>query len=363
MVNIGVVDANTRKRRKYWKHWCRYVACCRVSPYLDREGEDGLIVFTGYEARVRSGAYGFGRQIDVQSVSNALGAISKSIKMRGKIIPIYLDPNKYLLPLERQIEAYRREDPPPTPQLAVPVSVAECIFIKGKCKKTTARLIATGELALIAFYFSLRVGKYTAAEMRKTSETRTVQFTVGDISFWRDGEWLRNSDTKSILAVEEATTHVTNQKYCQKSGLIRHEATNIDRKGIWPVIALALRVCHILEYGGNETSLLCEYWSEGKWWHVTPTDMGEEIKTAIVDLWLPSQGITLNDMGTHSLRVGGAIALKLNGIFDTTIKKAGRWRSMAFLQYIHNQIGHLTAGVSSATKNKVPFRNIGGMSK
>ena len=75
--------------------------------------------------------------------------------------------------------------------------------------------------------------------------------------------------------------------------------------------------------------------------------MGEEIKVAIVDLGLPSQGITPNDVGTHSLRAGGAMSLKLNGISHTTIKKDGRWRSMAFLQYIHNQIGHLAAGVIS----------------
>ena len=87
--------------------------------------------------------------------------------------------------------------------------------------------------------------------------------------------------------------------------------------------------------------------------------MGEEIKTVIVDLGLPSQGITPNDVGTHSLRAGGTMVLKLNEISDTTIKKAARWRSMEFLQYIHNQIGHLAAGVSSAMKNKVPFRNIG----
>lgn len=71
--------------------------------------------------------------------------------------------------------------------------------------------------------------------------------------------------------------------------------------------------------------------------------MGEDFKVAIVT----SQGIIPNDMGTHSLRAGGKLSLKLNGISHTTIKKDGRWRSMVFLQYIHNQIGHLLAGVIS----------------
>ena len=68
-------------------------------------------------------------------------------------------------------------------------------------------------------------------------------------------------------------------------------------------------------------------------------------------------------MGTHSLRAGGAMALKLNGVSDTTIKKSGRWTSMAFLQYLHNQIGHLSAGISRPMEKKVPFRNMGGTNK
>ena len=218
-----------------------------------------------YAARVRSGAYGFGRQIGVQSVLDALGVISKSIEMGGKVSPIYRESNKYLLPLERQIEAYRREDPPPTPHLVVPVSVIELMFIKGKYEKTTLRLTAMGELTLIAFYFLLSVGEYTAVKRRHASEMRTVQFTVGDVIFWRDGELLRNSDTKSILTAEDAMMHLTNQKLDQKNGLVHHEGTNIDGKELCLVKVLAFRVCHILENGGNDTSLLYENWSEGKW--------------------------------------------------------------------------------------------------
>ena len=72
--------------------------------------------------------------------------------MGGNVSPIYRKPEKYLILLERLLETYRREDSSPTPQLAVPISVAEYMFIKGKCKKTTTRLIATGELTLIAFF-------------------------------------------------------------------------------------------------------------------------------------------------------------------------------------------------------------------
>jgi len=59
------------------------------------------------------------------------------------------------------MESFRRQDPPPVPQLAVSVTVAEHMFEKAFLPKATPVQIATGLLALIAFYYMLRVGKYT----------------------------------------------------------------------------------------------------------------------------------------------------------------------------------------------------------
>ena len=64
--------------------------------------------------------------------------------------------------------------------------------------------------------------------------------------------------------------------------------------------------------------------------------------TATKHLKLHQQGIYPELVGSHSLRAGGATALKLHGYDDTTIKKSGRWTSLTFLQYIHNQISHLS---------------------
>jgi hypothetical protein len=63
-------------------------------------------------------------------------------------------------------------------------------------------------------------------------------------------------------------------------------------------------------------------------------------------------------VGTHSLRAGGAMALKLNKEDDSVIMKYGRWSSNTFLMYIHNQIGHLAEGISTKMSTPVPFLNI-----
>jgi hypothetical protein len=82
------------------------------------------------------------------------------------------------------------------------------------------------------------------------------------------------------------------------------------------------------------------------------------IKDTVTKLDLKAKGITADLVGSHSLRSGGAMALKLHGIDDITIKKMGRWSSLTFTMYIHTQIAHLSAGISSAMSTPLPYVNI-----
>jgi hypothetical protein len=52
------------------------------------------------------------------------------------------------------------------------------------------------------------------------------------------------------------------------------------------------------------------------------------------------------------------MALKLMGETDTTIKKMGRWSSLTFLEYIHNQIAHLSHDLAKKMSTHLSFTNI-----
>ena len=52
------------------------------------------------------------------------------------------------------------------------------------------------------------------------------------------------------------------------------------------------------------------------------------------------------------------MALKLTGSSDTTIMKLGRWKSLAFLEYLHNQIAHLSSDLSNQMSTQLEFNNI-----
>ena len=111
-----------------------------------------------------------------------------------------------------------------------------------------------------------------------------------------------------------------------------------------PIKATARRIHHILINKGKDTALICDYFnaSSNTWNQITQTDMLKHLRSTVSNLKMETSGITPDLVGVHSFRAGGAMALKLNGASDTTIMKMGRWTSLTFLQYIHNQIAHLS---------------------
>ena len=99
-----------------------------------------------------------------------------------------------------------------------------------------------------------------------------------------------------------------------------------------PVKALARRVHHIVSNGGNlgrddedDAALLCTvYMPDGSVDYIQPSDMMHALRTAVIALNLHQNGIDPDLAGVHSLRAGGATALHLAGVPDTTIQKQGR---------------------------------------
>ena len=112
------------------------------------------MLFTAFAARVRTGAYGQGDQVGVQTVTKALAAISKTCQLVGKQSPVTQTEGKYILPVERIVEGFKRQDPPAIPQMAVPIDVPEAALALAYAVGTN-RTEAVGDLTIVAFYYLL----------------------------------------------------------------------------------------------------------------------------------------------------------------------------------------------------------------
>ena len=348
----GVTPKTTTERQKYWTHWCDLAASTKIDPFLPQGGIDPIerdIIASAFIARVRRGCFGRRRQVMVGTVSDALAAVSKTIQLAGQPSQLYRGENRYQLYIERIVEGYRRADPPSIPQLAVPVTVPVHAYTHSLKEEATPLKKDVDYLMVMAFYFLLRVGEYTQPKTavingQRVPATRTKQFSVDNVGFFKDGKLVpRTSPLQTLLECDLCTLKISNQKNGRMGETITQHSSGTD---VCPVQAVARIVNHILANGGTGDTLLCHYYDDDEWKSVTSPIMVQAVREAAKQLELSKQGIDLDLIGAHSLRAGGAMAIKLHGYSDTTIMKMGRWTSLTFLQYIHNQIAHLSKDIS-----------------
>ena len=217
-ISNGVVAQNIKTREKYWAHWTSYTSLFNKNPYLtDCTNKEQIIIVTAFAARVRKGYYGKGKQVTVQTITQALSAITKTCELVGQPSPVLQAEKTYKVPVAWLVEGYRREDPPATPQLTVPVTVPiQCH--KSAYATKDPRQQAIGDLTLIAFYYLLRVGEYKKPKFitvdgQQVRATRTVQFAVENIGFFKNNKILpRSSSLRRLLTADSCTLKITNQK-------------------------------------------------------------------------------------------------------------------------------------------------------
>jgi hypothetical protein len=303
-ITNGVVAKTTSDRQKYWRHWCSYTALFRFDPFLSNASStDKDQIICAFGANVRTGAYGRGAQVKVQTVTDALSAISTTIQLAGQRSPVYREDQKYTLAIERMVEGFRREDPPSIPQLAVPINVPNACYQAG-IKSTDQKLRTTSCLVLVAFYYLLRVGEYTKPRFvtrngKKERATRTKQFSVQNVGFFKDGHIIsRHSSLEVLLTCDAATLKITNQKNGRMGETVHQKSNGTDT---CPVKALAHLVHHILSNNGTEERLLCDYKSDDSWSSIMSSDIIACVRNAAKLLQLQKQGIDPDLIGAHSL--------------------------------------------------------------
>lgn len=342
-------------REKSWQDWLRYSSLAGFDPWLRTQPKaikQNLLL--AFAARVRTGIFGLGKRVGFQSVEKALRHVAQTLVLAGYDDPRRTYGSKELdLPFQRLLAQYRKEDPPPQPQVALPVATVQ--YAAGQCHgQNSALRKATADLIATAFFFLLRVGEYSMPQ--KNTKTRTVQFRVKDVTF-RDlrGHTIPHHATlQQLQNAVSVTLFLDNQKNGQRGATIFHTACPT-----WfcPVKALARRVHSIISLGKADDTPLSFVGPNS---HVTARHVTLMVHEAARATELVSLGYKIKRIGTHSLRASGAMALKLQGISDSTIMKIGRWTGLTFLTYIHSQIGALNVGLATRMTQRIEFLNVGG---
>jgi hypothetical protein len=360
----GRVAATTKNRATHWGHWTNYVRPLGLDPYLQRNGYTMRVrVLTGFAARVRRGAYGWGKRVQAGTVVGALTAVGQEIALAcGENPTKVLGSDKILPRLQQIYDGWRKEDPATTKQLPVEADVPECLAEWGQQHSAKELDRAVGDLTLVAFYYLLRIGEYTIKGNRNETK-QMVQFKREDITFFkknRRGQLRclpRDAADDLIATADGATLKLDNQKNGWKGVCVYQEAN-----GDWyncPVWALGCQYLHLRMHGASAKTFLSTYWIDRVRLDVTAENISRALKSAAAELQYPTtKGIPIERINTHSLRSGGANALALAGYSDTQIQKMGRWRGATFKEYIREELA--ATGMSKDMKRKFNFINIAG---
>ena len=213
----------------------------------------------------------------------------------------------------------------------------------------------TAALIVVAYFFLLRVGEYTPSTDKKRKK-RTIPIRKKDVKLFRNGIRLSSeSNLSELLSADSGSINLENQKNGNKNATLSHYRTNDP--DFDPVCSLAF-LLHELR-GRSPDTPIGNYLDETG---ILRAISAKEIRTAIrigaVADNLEAHGYDLTRIGSHSLRAGGAVRLKIAGYDSDMIKKLGRWSSNTYLRYIQSQIAQLTFGVAANMARLLRFSNV-----
>jgi hypothetical protein len=294
-----------------------------VDPFLqDIPFTVQVCILKGFAGQVRTGYYGQEKQVQAGSVS-AIMAIGQVIGLATNTNPTKIVGFDKLLPrLQQMLDGFHKADPPTTKQLPVEADVPEFLVELGLESSDARELdLAIGDLTMIAFYYLLRIGKYTTKGTRNNSK-QTEDFKIGDITFFakdKHGHLLClpcDAPSDLIASANGTTMKLDNQKNGWK-GVCVYQECNGDSVHC-PVRALGRRYLHLRSHRATQKTIISAYYQDGKRFDVTSDHISSALKLVATALeYTILKGIPIERISTHSLRSGGANALALSGYSDT----------------------------------------------
>mmetsp|Transcript_14147 Transcript_14147/g.26547 ORF Transcript_14147/g.26547 Transcript_14147/m.26547 type:complete len:282 (+) Transcript_14147:4312-5157(+) len=234
--------------------------------------------------------------------------------------------------ITRMLSSFTKKDPPPHRVKPVPTAV-----LRNVSATATASLCpiqqATADMIILAFFFLLRPGEYTAKSTNPDARPfllENVQLFVGPTHRLN----LMTATPEQLHQATFATLTFANQKNGVKDEVVGH-ARSGDLH-LCPVLALIRRVIHLRHHQAPRTTPLATGYQHGLPVPILPADITQALRLAVTVLG-PSLGFLPSDVSARCLRAAGATALLCADVDSCHIQLLGRWRSDEMLRYLHLQ--------------------------
>ena len=208
---------------------------------------------------------------------------------------------------------------------------------------------ATSNLLIMALYFCLRSCEYLLTPQHEHKKTQTI--ALGGIRFFRQNSLLSFYDPALHLADFVSVT-LFDQKNGEKLDTVNVDRAHVTDTTLCCVRALSTTVQRIISYD-HSTPIFQRKISMFRNANGSFTDIASGLVVDLLRLGATRMGpetlgFQPTEIGTHSIRSGGAMAYYLlPELSDTAVMFFGRWKSLAFLKYIRTQVDRFHKGHST----------------
>jgi len=328
-VQRGVATGRNASSHTHWRSWCHYTATLGVDPFLQTI-QDKIPILQVFLLRVRQGALARNRgPVLARTAEDYLRSVGQTFQLLGYPDPRLNSLSKVDYRLNRMLASFKKQDPPPNRVKPVPIQVLRHIATRA-CTWEDPVDLATADMIILAFFFLLRPGEYTA------NRSDTSPFRFQDVQLFI-GPTRLDLNTATPELIRQAT-FATPTFTTQKNGVC-NEVIGHARSGdlyLCPVHALIRRVLHLRAHNAaRETPLATAYHHESPV-AILPAHITQTLRQAVLLLG-PSLGFLPSDVSARCLRAAGATALLCANVDSCHIELLGRWHSDQMLRYLHLQ--------------------------
>ena len=201
-------------------------------------------------------------------------------------------------------------------------------------------------LLIGAIFFAMRSCEYLRTTYRKENK-RTKIIQLKNIIFKNKGKVVKH-DSNNLVLSEMVMITFEFQKNNVRNKSVHMFSTGDDL--LCPVVAWANTVQRILSTipSASKHTKVSEFNDRGTVKEMTSAIIRARLRNIVAVIGKEILGFTKDEVGLHSIRSGGAMAMFLSGVPEIVIQRVGRWESTAFMEYIREQVETFTYGVSKS---------------
>ena len=311
------------------------------------------IVVSAFAQAIREAAFSSRNTANLVegTVVSTVSYMAQAFRSNNRPDPRLDNDGKTCFILQEQFRGYKNTDGAVKKQRALPLSVLRKMMKLAVSDQEKASVW----LLIGAIFFAMRSCEYLKTGSEESKRTKILR--CRNIIFRKNGKLLRQK-MDDIASADYVIITFEFQKNEFRNKAVHMYSTNDEV--LDPVTAWARTINRLAstipDFSGD--TKVCEFFNGKKTIDIDSSFVRSKIRS-VVDLIEEAElGFGKDDVGLHSIRSGGAMAMFLSGVNEINIQRVGRWKSDAFLEYIREQVDTFTVGVSQKMLKYEKFHHL-----